>query len=243
MVLLSGIWLLGVWGLWLAATAGGMENLAGWTFVLVYAGLALGLLMGVQRLEQGIIQLVLRLVAAGFALLAVGELGWLTFFKDGAAGGNVILPNIPYYASDIVFAYAAIRFFASAEQLFGISRGWLYGSAAVAAIIMVATSWGGYKPELGFWTDSLDNLINAFASLLFLALGYLTRGGIWSRWAIPASLGFGLRLIGNIYYTLTADTYGYGSPADWFWLLGTSVLYVYLFQRELQAARLAENGN
>lgn len=237
MGLVFGFGLLCVWGLWLIATLGGMESLAGWTFVLAYTALSLGLLLAVQRIEQGLIQLVFKLVALGFGLLALGELGWLTLFSDGAAGGNVILPNIPYYASSLVFAYAAVRFFAAAEQLFGISRNWLYGSAALAVVIMVATSWNGYRPELGFWTDSIDNGINAFASIVFLILGYLTRGGIWSRWAIPASVGFGLRLIGNIYYTLTADTYSYGSLADWFWLVGSTVMYIYFFQREFQSLR------
>lgn len=242
MVIASGILLLVVWGMWLAATMGGMESLAGWTFVLVYLGVTIGLLVGSRSLENGIVQMVLRLIAVGFAFLSVGELGWLTFFKDGSAGGNVIIPNLPYYASDIVFAYAGYRFFASAEQLFGISRNWLYGSLVGSVAIMVVAGWSGFKPDLGFFTDSLDNGINAFASLTFMALGYVTRGGIWSRWAIPASFGFGVRMLGNIYYSLTADTYAYGSPADWMWLIGTTALYIYMFQKEFQPARAIESN-
>lgn len=88
MALVFGFGLLSVWGLWVMATVGGMESLAGWTFVLAYTALSLGLLLAVQRIEQGIIQLVLKLVALGFGLLALGELGWLTLFSDGAAAGH-----------------------------------------------------------------------------------------------------------------------------------------------------------
>lgn len=219
------------WLLWLVARFAGQEALSGWAFVVSYAGLAVGL--GLTSWGSGAIGNATRLVGAGFLCLALGELGWLTFFTDGEAGGNVILPNLPYYASSVVFAVAAFRLYANGETVFGFPRLWLWGAVFAALILVSAMALAAPTTfNLGFWTDSIDSVLNGFASIVMICIAVLTAGGTWSRWVIPLAAGLGFRLLGNVYYTLTASTYAYGSMADWLWLLGSTAAYVLVMQAE-----------
>lgn len=221
------------WALWLIARFAGQDGLSGWAFVVSYLGLALGLLT-VSGL-MGSLQTPIRLIGLGFLLLAVGEVGWLTLFAGGEAGGNVLLPNLPYVLSSAVFSAAAYMVYRSGAALFGFPRRWLAGSLLLSALLVVGLSLNGFNPtnvNLAYLLEHLDSLLSGFASLLLIGVAMLTAGGSWSRWLIPLAAGLGFRLLGNIYYSLTAESYAYGSPADWLWLLGSTAAYFLLLQTE-----------
>lgn len=231
------------WVLWLVARFGGQDALSGWSFVVSYAGLATGLLLAPGM--SGALLTSLRLVGVGFLLLAFGEMSWLTLYANGEPGSNVIVPNLPYYASSVLFAAAVYRIYASGESVFGFPRTWVWYSVVGAVILVALLSAGGFDPAtagLGFWTDSLDSVLNAFTAIVLICIAVLTFGGSWSRWMIPLATGFGFRLLGNIYYTLTADTYAYGSPADWCWLLGSTAIYLFLIRQDRTSQRQPSLG-
>lgn len=238
--------LLASWALWLVARFGGMDHLSGWAFVLVYASVSLGFLFSTGL--SGLLRDIARFLGLGFLMLSLGELGWLTLFaaSDGGGGGNVILPNIPYYAATTCFVVAAYRLFQQGGMIFGFSRGLFWGALITAFVIVVgqlAIGWNSGAVSLGLLFDSLNNLFGAFVPLLLIGIAYLTAGGTWSRWMIPLAAGFGFRLLADLYYTVTASTYAYGSPADWLWLVGTTTIGLLLMSeghREQQVAVSAD---
>lgn len=211
--------------LWLLARFAGVDFLSGWAFVMSYAALAVGLALAPG--VSGALVAPVRLLGLGFLFLALGELGWLTLFADGATGGNVLLPNLPYYASNVVFSVAVVRIYNTGQNVFGFPSRWLWLSAAFALAVVAGLSAFNFDPtalSFSFWTDFFNSVMGAFVTILIVCTALLTLGGSWSSWMIPLAIGFGLRMAGDIYYTLTASTYAYGSLADWLWLLGSTAI-------------------
>lgn len=229
------------WMLWLLARFAGVDDLSGWAFVLSYAALAVGLALapGVSGALVGPV----RLLGLGFLFLALGELGWLTLFADGATGGNVLVPNLPYYASNIVFSVAVVQIYNMGQNVFGFPSRWLWLSAGFAVVVVAGLSAFNFDPaalNFSFWTDFFNSVMGAFVTILILFTAWLTLGGSWSRWMVPLAVGFGLRMAADIYYTLTASTYAYGSLADWLWLLGSTAICLVVFQGQEEAEFLED---
>lgn len=229
------------WSLWIATTVGQAAQYAGWSFVLLYLAIGVGLFaIGMAATHR--LMRVFLYFGGGFFLLSLGELGWLLLFPDGSAGSETFLPNLPYLAADVIFAFAAWQMIQSLRAVAPLYRVALLGIIAAALVLVGFTDAPEALSQAGANTNAwisllvnvADDLANMLACLLLLALGYLTWGGRWSKAVLPASIGFALRLVGNVLYTLNPGAYAYGGTSDWFWFLGTTVLAYYVLrdQRE-----------
>lgn len=229
-----------VWGLWIASTGSAQRGLIGLTFGLVYFGLGVGLLL-LKAETLRALQVVFKTVGLGFICLSIGETLWLLTAPDGASSkANTLITSLPYYIANVFFVVAALISFRSAQRLLGTSMVWLVVAIGVALAI------GGYNFSVGYadlasmdasqrfvyWLDAINAGLGGLASSVFLLLGVLTWGGRFSDVALPAALGFGIRMIGDISFTALGDQYVYGTLPDWFFLIGTSILFFYLIHSE-----------
>lgn len=200
------------------------QPIGAYGLLLAFVGAALGLLtiQGVQP----ILAPVMRLIGSALVLAVIGQILWAVVYPEGASGNDALLANIPSYISAVLFALAAFRLFRNADELFGISKGWLIGAAVGAVLIVVALTLFGPKATSGglvIWANGLSSALSSFTALLMIGVGMAIRGGTWSRWVSPIAVAFAFYLLGNIAVALTT-TYNVGSPSDWLWMVAASVL-------------------
>lgn len=223
--------LLTVWGLWLYATAFN-PNLVGWIYIAT--DLLIGAGLGLLRIQESIsLERVLRLVGRGFLCYGLADTVWTVSFPDGSARlADTLHTTLFYAAAVILFARAGFTLFLYLRVLLGLSRVWLWMALGVGIGVGLTTFLTG-AGDLTFW-DMVAHLLNtamaasgAFATALFVLTTIATGGGSLSRWLLPASLGFALIFVGDVLYSKLGETYSFGSVADWCYILGNSMFFLY----------------
>jgi hypothetical protein len=231
--------LVGVWGLWLVAVLS-QPHLVGWAFIASDVMIGLGLLT-LRIQDSNTIRLVLRQVGLGFCAVALADLWWTLAFPSGEAPlGDTLGVVLVYALSSVLTAAAAWLLYVYVRSLLGLSYAWLWTALGAGFAMAVCTFVVGshslhahQHTPLDFVVHCLNTTlagVGAFASALFILMGRVTFGGSFSRWVIPASVGFSLILVGDILYSAQGEDYRFGSVADWSYMLGNSMFFLYFLQ-------------
>ena len=232
--------LIGLWGLWLYSVIAHSHHLVGWTFIASDLMIGLGLL-NLRVHDSDAIRRMMKQVGLGFLVVALADLWWTLAFPTGEAQlGDTLGTWVVYAVSGAFTCAAAWLVFVYVRSLLGLSNAWLWTALGIGLGVGIynysvgAHSFHDHTHTLSDFVALCLNTalaaVGAFSSTLFALMGIATRGGSVSRWLVPTSLGFSLILIGDVLYTALGDTYIFGSLADWCYIVGNSMFFLYFLR-------------
>lgn len=248
MALVAIVGLVALWGCWLYAVLSSTHYLVGWVFIGSDFIIGAGLLM-LRVSESDTMQRVIKRIALSFLVVTVADLWWTLAFPTGAAKLEDTLASSMFYAISGMFLYAAAwLLYTYVRSLLGLSNVWLWTAFGIGAGVGVCNyllGAGGLEAytRLDFVAHCLNTAlaaIGAFYMSLFALMGLVTRGGSICRWIVPVGLGFALILVGDLLYTVLGEHYFFGSIADWSYMAGNSMFFLYFVQGQWSRLGLAK---
>lgn len=233
--------LIGLWGLWFYSVIAHTHHLVGWTFIASDVMIGLGLL-SLRVHHSNTMHRAIKQVGLGFLVVAVADLWWTLAFPTGEARlGDTLGTWVVYAISGAFYFAAAWMIYVCVRCLMGLSHAWLWTALGIGLGVGVCNYMVGahglynhahtLQDVVAHCLNTALAAVGAFSLSLFALMGIAIRGGSLGRWIAPASLGFALILIGDILYSALGEDYVFGSLADWSYMLGNSIFFLYFVHR------------